>query len=79
MELGADPHVEDAELRTAVDVAVARRMDGVVKLFSEEGKREAEREREEKERREKEREEKGEGKEEEVVVVSDGESDDWDF
>ncbi|KAK3901858.1 ankyrin repeat-containing domain protein [Staphylotrichum tortipilum] len=63
MELGADPRVEDEELRTAVDVAVARRLDGVVKLFTEEGKREAEREREEKERKEREKKEKKEKKE----------------
>ncbi|KAK4158282.1 ankyrin repeat-containing domain protein [Chaetomidium leptoderma] len=38
MELGVDPRVEDDELRTAVDVAVARDLSGIVRLFSEEGK-----------------------------------------
>jgi ankyrin repeat protein len=39
MELGVDPRGEDDELRTAIDVAVARNWDGIVQLFSEEGKR----------------------------------------
>jgi ankyrin repeat protein len=39
MELGVDPRPEDDELRTAIDVAVARNLHGIVRLFSEEGKR----------------------------------------
>ncbi|KAH6854072.1 ankyrin repeat-containing domain protein [Chaetomium sp. MPI-CAGE-AT-0009] len=39
MELGVDPRAEDEELRTAIDVAVARKLTGVVRLFSEEGRR----------------------------------------
>ena len=39
MELGVDPRAEDEELRTAIDVAVAVELHGVVLLFSEEGKR----------------------------------------
>ena len=39
MELGVDPRGEDDELRTAIDVAVARHLSGIVRLFSEEGRR----------------------------------------
>lgn len=39
MELGVDPRAEDDELRTAIDVAVARDMRGIVRMFSEEGKK----------------------------------------
>ena len=39
LELGVDPRAEDDELRTAIDVAVAMELRGVVLLFSEEGKR----------------------------------------
>jgi hypothetical protein len=39
MELGVDPRGEDDELRTAIDVAVARYLSGIVRLFSEEGRR----------------------------------------
>jgi ankyrin repeat protein len=39
MELGVDPHAEDDELRTAIDVAVARNLSSIIQLFSEEGKR----------------------------------------
>lgn len=39
MELGVDPRAEDDELRTAIDVAVARQLSEIVLLFSEEGKR----------------------------------------
>jgi ankyrin repeat protein len=39
MRLGVDPRAEDDELRTAIDVAVARDLSGIVRLFSEEGKR----------------------------------------
>ncbi|KAJ6786093.1 hypothetical protein PWT90_05981 [Aphanocladium album] len=42
MDLGVDPHRENNELRTPIDIAVARNYPGVVKLFSEEGKRAAE-------------------------------------
>ncbi|UKZ78952.1 hypothetical protein TrVFT333_006701 [Trichoderma virens FT-333] len=35
MELGVDPRREDAELRTAIDIAVARKLRGVIKLFEE--------------------------------------------
>ncbi|EAQ92987.1 hypothetical protein CHGG_01222 [Chaetomium globosum CBS 148.51] len=40
MELGVDPRAEDEALRTAIDVAVARELRGVVMLFTEEGKME---------------------------------------
>ncbi|PON27749.1 hypothetical protein TGAM01_v203516 [Trichoderma gamsii] len=33
MELGVDPRREDVELRTAIDVAVARNVRGIIKLF----------------------------------------------
>jgi ankyrin repeat protein len=39
MGLGVDPRAEDDELRTAIDVAVARNWGTIVLLFSEEGKR----------------------------------------
>lgn len=39
MELGVDPRAEDDELRTAIDVAVARQLSEIVRLFSDEGKR----------------------------------------
>jgi hypothetical protein len=39
MELGVDPRAEDDELRTAIDVAVARNLSAIIRLFSEEGKR----------------------------------------
>ncbi len=72
MELGADPQVEDEELRTAVDVAVARGLDKVVKLFSVEGRREleeeAERVREAKEKAERKKEE-GEEEDDDCVVM----------
>lgn len=42
MELGVDPRAEDGQLRTAIDVAVARDLWVVVRLFSEEGRREVE-------------------------------------
>lgn len=42
MELGVDPRKEDDELRTPIDIAVAKKYDDVVFLFSEEGKRAAE-------------------------------------
>lgn len=42
MELGVDPRREDNELRTAIDVAVAKNLNGVLALFTEEGKRKAE-------------------------------------
>jgi len=45
MELGVDPRGEDDELRTAIDVAVAKELRGIVRLFSEEGKRMEEEER----------------------------------
>ncbi|EHK45526.1 putative ankyrin repeat protein [Trichoderma atroviride IMI 206040] len=35
MELGVDPRREDAELRTAIDVAVARNVRGIMRLFRE--------------------------------------------
>ncbi|KAM0478919.1 hypothetical protein ACHAPX_004897 [Trichoderma viride] len=35
MELGVDPRREDAELRTAIDVAVARNIRGIMQLFRE--------------------------------------------
>ncbi|KAL1837675.1 hypothetical protein VTJ49DRAFT_3525 [Mycothermus thermophilus] len=37
MELGLDPRAEDNELRTPIDLAVARNWRGIVQLFSEEG------------------------------------------
>ncbi|KAL2118791.1 hypothetical protein VTJ04DRAFT_5750 [Mycothermus thermophilus] len=37
MELGLDPRAEDGELRTPIDVAVARDWRGIVQLFNEEG------------------------------------------
>jgi hypothetical protein len=37
MELGVDSYKEDHELRTAIDIAVARDLRGVVQLFSNEG------------------------------------------
>ncbi|KAJ3492838.1 hypothetical protein NLG97_g5115 [Lecanicillium saksenae] len=42
LDLGIDPRKEDDELRTPVDIAVARDLSEVVDLFSEEGKRAAE-------------------------------------
>ncbi|KAK4246018.1 ankyrin repeat-containing domain protein [Corynascus novoguineensis] len=39
MELGVDPRREDDELRTAIDVAIARNLYGIVELFSEKGKK----------------------------------------
>ncbi|KAK3186747.1 hypothetical protein K4F52_004493 [Lecanicillium sp. MT-2017a] len=42
LDHGVDPHCEDGELRTPIDIAVARKLKDVVKLFSEEGKRAAE-------------------------------------
>ncbi|KAL8330549.1 hypothetical protein RB593_001525 [Gaeumannomyces tritici] len=38
LELGLDPRVEDGEMRTAIDLAVARGRHGIRSLFSEEGK-----------------------------------------
>ncbi|KAJ4860719.1 ankyrin repeats (3 copies) domain-containing protein [Trichoderma breve] len=35
MELGVDPRREDAELRTAIDIAVARKLRDVIQLFRE--------------------------------------------
>jgi hypothetical protein len=37
MELGLDPRAEDKEMRTPIDVAVARDWKGIVQLFSEDG------------------------------------------
>ncbi|KAL2172746.1 hypothetical protein VTG60DRAFT_2565 [Thermothelomyces hinnuleus] len=42
-ELGVDPRREDDELRTAIDISVARGLKEIVSLFSEEGKRAEER------------------------------------
>jgi ankyrin repeat protein len=42
--LAVDPRAEDDQLRTSIDIAVAGLLDGIVKLFSEDGKRERERE-----------------------------------
>lgn len=42
LDLGLDPHLEDDEHRTPIDIAVARRLQIVVNLFSEEGRRAAE-------------------------------------
>ncbi|KAL8420475.1 hypothetical protein RB594_003312 [Gaeumannomyces avenae] len=38
LELGLDPRVEDGEMRTAIDLAVARGRRGIRSLFGEEGK-----------------------------------------
>ncbi|KAL8369910.1 hypothetical protein RB595_000324 [Gaeumannomyces hyphopodioides] len=38
LDLGLDPRVEDGEMRTAIDLAVARDRTGIRSLFSEEGK-----------------------------------------
>lgn len=42
LDMGVDPRKEDDELRTPIDIAVARQLRDVVNLFSEEGKRAAE-------------------------------------
>lgn len=42
LDLGVDPRQEDKELRTPIDIAVARELHDVKYLFSEEGKRAAE-------------------------------------
>lgn len=42
LDLGVDPRQEDKELRTPIDIAVARELSDVTYLFSEEGKRAAE-------------------------------------
>lgn len=42
LDQGLDPRKEDNNLRTAIDIAVAREMSSVVNLFTEEGKRMAE-------------------------------------
>lgn len=42
MELGLDPRKEDAELRTAIDIAVARDVRGVMELFREKVKKNVE-------------------------------------
>jgi hypothetical protein len=39
MQLGVDTYKEDNELRTAIDIAVAKNLYSVIELFSEEGKR----------------------------------------
>ena len=39
LELGADPRVEDDEMRTAIDCAVARGRTEIVSLFKGEGKK----------------------------------------
>ncbi|KAL2201508.1 ankyrin repeat-containing domain protein [Corynascus similis CBS 632.67] len=44
LELGLDPRREDNELRTAIDIAVAKDLKGIVMLFSEEAKRSEEEE-----------------------------------
>lgn len=42
LDFGLDPHKEDNELRTPIDIAVARELPNVIYLFSEEGRRAAE-------------------------------------
>ncbi|KAK4124843.1 ankyrin [Parathielavia appendiculata] len=42
LDLGIHPRAEDDQLRTAIDVTVARNMYGIVWMFSEEGRRERE-------------------------------------
>jgi ankyrin repeat protein len=37
IELGVDPRQEDANLRTAIDIAVAKKMHGIIRLFREKG------------------------------------------
>jgi ankyrin repeat protein len=37
IELGVDPRRENAELRTAIDIAVARNLRGIIQLFGEKG------------------------------------------
>lgn len=39
LDLGVDPRVEDDELKTAIDCAVARGREGIVRLFKGEGKK----------------------------------------
>ncbi|KAL2147354.1 hypothetical protein VTI28DRAFT_9818 [Corynascus sepedonium] len=39
MDLGVDPRREDDELRTAIDIAVARHLNDIVELFSEKDKK----------------------------------------
>ncbi|KAK4247362.1 ankyrin repeat-containing domain protein [Corynascus novoguineensis] len=45
LELGLNPQREDDELRTAIDIAVAKNLREIVMLFSEEGKRKEEKRR----------------------------------
>jgi hypothetical protein len=37
MDLGVDARIEDADLRTAIDIAVAKNLHGVIRLFREKG------------------------------------------
>ena len=39
LELGVDPRIEDDKMRTAIDCAVARKKDEIVRLFKGEGKK----------------------------------------